>query len=73
MKFEYQDHGSVATLTITSTVFEFRRHNRVVDAALLSAYVTARRSGFFFLTTVISGKTSAVMRAYKVALREEER
>ncbi|QBH97191.1 hypothetical protein EKN56_12780 [Limnobaculum zhutongyuii] len=73
MKFEYQDQGSIATLTITSTAFEFRRHNRVVDAVLLRANVTMRRSGFFFLTTVIKGKTPAVMRAYKLAIREIER
>ncbi|EJA5030955.1 hypothetical protein OFY43_004180 [Salmonella enterica] len=35
MKIEYQDYGAVANIVITSTVFEFRKHNRVVDAALL--------------------------------------
>lgn len=30
MKIDYQDHGVTASLTITNTVFEFRKHNRVV-------------------------------------------
>lgn len=32
MKIEYQDYGAVANIVITSTVFEFRKHNRVLDA-----------------------------------------
>lgn len=67
MTFDYQDHGAIATLTITSTAFEFRKHNRVVDTALLYADVRAKRTGFFMMSSVISGKTSAVMHAYKVA------
>lgn len=35
MKIEYQDYGAVANIVITSTVFEFRKHNRIVDAAIL--------------------------------------
>lgn len=70
MRFEYQDSGAVATLTITSTAFEFRKHNRVVDAVLFRTNVRARRTGFFFLKTVISGETPAVMRAYKAAQQE---
>lgn len=33
MKIEYQDYGAVANVVLTSTVFEFRKHNRIVDAA----------------------------------------
>jgi hypothetical protein len=33
MKIEYQDYGSVANIVVTSTVFEFRRHNRAIDVA----------------------------------------
>lgn len=68
MKFNYQDHGAVASLTITSTVFELRTHNRAVDAALLStSNLVAERSGCFFMKSVMSGRTPEVMRAYKVA------
>lgn len=35
MKIQYQDYGAAANIEITSTVFEFRKHNRVVDATLL--------------------------------------
>jgi hypothetical protein len=35
MKIEYRDFGATAGIFITSTIFEFRKHNRVIDAALL--------------------------------------
>lgn len=73
MKFEYKLSGVLASLTITSTVFEFRKHNRIVDSALLASDVRAKRTGFFLMSSVISGKTPAVMRAYKVAQREAGR
>jgi len=74
MKFEYQDQGAVASLTITSTAFEFRKHNRAVDAALLStSWLNAERKGFLFMKSVLSGRTPEVMRAYKVVVRETSR
>lgn len=66
MKIEFYDDGFNAITTITSTVFEFRLHNRAVDTALfLAPSVRAKRSGFFVLKTVITGKTAHVLRAYK--------
>ncbi|EIY5381654.1 TPA: hypothetical protein ACTV60_003164 [Klebsiella pneumoniae] len=74
MKIEFNDKGVIATATITSTVFEFRLHNRVVDTALfLAPSVRAKRSGFFVLKTVITGKTSHVLRAYKAIKAEASR
>ncbi|WP_208952414.1 hypothetical protein [Rahnella sp. ChDrAdgB13] len=71
MKFDYQDHGAVASLTITSTVFEFRKHNRAVDAALFATqWLNTERKGCFFMKSVLSGKTPEVLRAYKVAAKE---
>ncbi|HBR4417926.1 TPA: hypothetical protein PIT84_002667 [Klebsiella quasipneumoniae subsp. similipneumoniae] len=71
MKIEFYDDGFNAIATITSTVFEFRLHNRAVDTALfLAPSVRAKRSGFYILKTVISGKTPHVLRAYS-ALRAE--
>lgn len=70
MKIDYQDHGATASITLTSTVFEFRRHNRVVDTALFLTDVRARRSGVFFMKTVLSARTAVVLKAYKVVLRE---
>ncbi len=70
MKFEFVDHGAVATLTITSSLFELRKHNRAVDAALLSSDVVARTSGIFIRKTVISGPVTRGLRAYRAAARE---
>ncbi|WP_440495121.1 hypothetical protein [Serratia sarumanii] len=73
MKIDYQDHGATASITLTSTVFEFRRHNRVVDTALFLTSISAHRSGLFFMKTVLSGRSAAVLKAYKVVLREMAR
>ncbi len=73
MKIDYQDHGVTASLTIISSVFEFRKHNRVVDTALFLTSVTAKHTGFFIMRSVLTGKTPVVMRGYKVALREMAR
>ncbi|HID9100378.1 TPA: hypothetical protein ACXEY8_001104 [Klebsiella quasipneumoniae] len=74
MKIEFNDKGVIATATITSTVFKFRLHNRAVDTALfLAPSVRAKRSGFFVLKTVITGKPSHVLRAYKAIKAEASR
>lgn len=74
MKTQYRDQGAVANITITSTVFEFRKHNRVVDRALFSTLgIVANRSGMFFLKSVLSGKSRDILRAYKTIQREAAR
>lgn len=73
MKFKYEDKGVVASITITSTIFEFRKHNRVVDKVLLLSNVSANSSGTFFMKTVLSGRSAAVLKAYKVVAREVAR
>ncbi|EOH1344996.1 TPA: hypothetical protein MNF94_002306 [Citrobacter freundii] len=74
MKIEYQDYGAVANIVINSTVFEFRKHNRVVDATLLcTPGIVANRSGMFFMKTVLSGKSRDMLRAYKTIQREATR
>ena len=74
MKIEYQDYGAVANIVINSTVFEFRKHNRVVDATLLcTPGIVANRSGMFFMKTVLSGKSRNMLRAYKTVSREATR
>ncbi|HGF0124823.1 TPA: hypothetical protein ACGBT9_004286 [Klebsiella variicola] len=71
MKIEYQDYGAVANIVITSTVFEFRRHNRAIDVALfLTPEITSQSSGFFIMKTILSGKTHHALRAYKHLIRE---
>ncbi|MBJ8683229.1 hypothetical protein I5374_22675 [Citrobacter freundii] len=74
MKIAYQDYGAVANIVITSTVFEFRKHNQVVDTSLIcTPGIVANRSGMFFMKTVLSGKSRDMLRAYKTILREERR
>ena len=74
MKIDFNDYGAVATVTITSTIFEFRKHNRVVDTTLfLVQGVISERRGSFFMKSRISGKTRDVLRAYKTALGESKR
>lgn len=74
MNIDFEDKGAVATVTITSSVFEFRRHNRVVDTALfLTPGVIHSRSGFFLMKTVISGPTNKILRAHRIAQQEVSR
>lgn len=74
MNIEYQDYGSVANVVITSTLFEFRKHNRVVDTTLFSTLgIVAIRSGMFFMKSVLSGKSRDMLRAYKTVQREAKR
>ncbi|EBP0098168.1 TPA: hypothetical protein ACF8KN_004994 [Salmonella enterica] len=74
MKIQYQDYGAVANIVITSTVFEFRKHNRVVDATLLcTPGIVANRSGIFFMKSVLSGKSRDMLRAHKTVSREAGR
>ncbi|HHD2730138.1 TPA: hypothetical protein ACN014_005509 [Citrobacter freundii] len=74
MNIEYQDKGAAANIIITSTVFEFRRHVRVVDTVLMCTQgVIAERCGFFLMRTVISGRSKEMLRANKTARREAAR
>ncbi|HID4701879.1 TPA: hypothetical protein ACXE5L_004129 [Enterobacter cloacae] len=74
MKIEYRDFGATAGIFITSTIFEFRKHNRVIDAALLSTPgIVANRSGMFFMRTILSGKSRDMLRAYRAVFREASR
>ncbi|MGA4534465.1 hypothetical protein ACK6V0_04345 [Citrobacter braakii] len=74
MKIQYQDYGAVANIVITSTVFKFRKHNRVVDATLIcTPDIIATRTGMFFMKTALSGKSRDMLRAYKTVQREATR
>lgn len=74
MKIEFNDQGTVSTVTVISTVFEFRRHNRMVDTALLvTPEMASKSSGFFIMRTILSGKTKHALRAYKHLIREAKR
>lgn len=74
MQIEYQDCGVISKVIITSTIFELRKHNRVVDATLLVVpVVTNDQCGLFFMKTVLTGKNNHVLRAYWAAVREAAR
>ncbi|KMK23127.1 hypothetical protein ABW11_21210 [Pluralibacter gergoviae] len=74
MKIDFNDYGSVASVTISSTIFEFRKHNRIVDTVLfLVPGVISERRGCFFMQTKISGKSRDALRAYKTAQQEAKR
>lgn len=74
VNIDFNDQGKVATVTITSTVFEFRRHIRVVDELLLTVPgVVAKRTGFFLMKTVISGPVARALRVYRLAQMESLR
>ncbi|WJI05571.1 hypothetical protein [Klebsiella pneumoniae] len=70
MKIEFNDQGSVSVITVTSTVFEFRRHNRAIDVALFLTPEITSQSSFFIMKTILSGKTHHALRAYKHLIRE---
>lgn len=73
MKIDYQIHGIMATLTLTSWLPMVAQHNRCVDAAMLHSDVRATSSGIIRRQTLITGHTPKVMRAYKVVVKELER
>jgi len=70
MKIDYQDYGSI---TLRAFLTEWHRLNGVVDAAALSADVAVTRSGVLLRTATITGRTPAVMRAYKAVIRSVKR
>ncbi|MEZ2404012.1 hypothetical protein ACBR19_20580 [Raoultella planticola] len=74
MKIDFNNYGPVAAVTISSTIFEFRKHNRIVDATLLcTPGVVSERRGSFFMRTHICGETRDAQMAYKNAMREAKR
>ncbi|MEQ9940317.1 hypothetical protein ABRQ07_22380 [Pectobacterium polonicum] len=73
MKIDYRDSGSIARLTLRSSILAIHKHQRAVDAAMMTAQVTEQSSGWLFRRTVITGRTAAVMQAYKVVMREVSR
>lgn len=70
MKIDYFDSGAVAKITVTSNLFQYKKHCRVVDAVLLKINVTASTKYGLVIRTIITGKSSHVLRAYKLAVVE---
>ncbi|ECI6609846.1 hypothetical protein EU408_06705 [Salmonella enterica subsp. enterica] len=70
MKIYYEDFGSIARITLRAVLPELRRYNQAIDAAQIAADVAVTRTGIIFMTATITGKTPAVMKAYKSLCRE---
>ncbi|MDJ7441955.1 hypothetical protein [Salmonella enterica] len=71
MKIEFKDRGKYGCVIITSTVFEFRRHKRTVDAFLgMKPEAFCIRSGFFILKTEIYDSAADFYQGYREALKE---
>lgn len=74
MRIDHHQGEVISSVTITSTVFEVRKHIRVIDIALFMTPGTqVKRSGMFFMKSIITGKSRDVLRAYRVAVREAAR
>lgn len=74
MKISFTDCGAVSTVTITSSIFALRKHDRVVNTTLyLVPGTVSERRGLFFIKTFISGYAREALRAYKVAIEEMKR
>lgn len=71
MKIEFKDRGKYGCVIITSTVFEFRKHNRAVNRVLSQipkAYFV--ESGAFVLKTHIYGNAADLYQAYLFVKKE---
>lgn len=56
MKMEFNNLGKTATVTLTSTIFEFKKHNRLAEKVVAAyAPIKMARSGSFIMKTVITG------------------
>lgn len=67
MNIEFYNYGVTAKIIVTCWFWEFRRYNRVVDAALFVAPEVRHQSGGGLF---ITGKTVPMLRAFKVAKQE---
>lgn len=70
MKIDYFYSGAIAKITVISNLFQYKKHCRVVDAVLLKTNVTASTKYGLVIRTIITGKSSHVLRAYKLAVVE---
>ncbi|EIM5531711.1 TPA: hypothetical protein G8V49_001025 [Salmonella enterica] len=71
MKIAFEDYGNEASVIITSTVFEFRKHNRAVNK-VLSVVPKAFRteSSAFILKADIYGNAADLYQAYLIVKKE---
>ncbi|ECT1022391.1 hypothetical protein DPO11_20470 [Salmonella enterica] len=71
MKIEFEDYGNEASVIITSTVFEFSRHNRAVYKVMsLVPRAVHRKSSAFILKDYIYGNAADLYQAYLTVKKE---
>lgn len=73
MKIEFISNGNIAKVVIHSLITEYRKLNRLVDAALLRTQVLQSTTGLLFRVTTLYGKQNHVRRAHKIICREVSR
>lgn len=71
MKIAFEDYGNEASVIITSTVFEFRKHNRTVNRVLLQVpKACCTESSAFILKADIYGNAADLHQAYLFVQKE---
>jgi len=74
MFIKYNEKGAIASVIITSTIFEIGKHNRILDTVIFcTPGVRVSKTGYLIMRSVISGATADILRAYRTACREAER
>lgn len=73
MKVSFENYGLTASVVITSTIFESRIHQHVIDAAKLRVpEITVTTQGFFRIRTTLTSTYLTARRVYDIALNEHK-
>ncbi|MDJ6542608.1 hypothetical protein LEC33_22825 [Salmonella enterica] len=71
MKIEFKDYGDKASVIITSTAFEFHKHNRAVNKVMALVPKAFRtESSAFILKADIYGNAADLYQAYLFVQKE---
>ncbi len=71
MKITFESYGSTASVVISSSIFEGRKHQHIVDAVRLKIpQVTVTTQGLFRMQTTLTTTHLSAYRVYDIALQE---
>lgn len=71
MKITFESYGLTASVVISSSIFESRKHQHIVDAVKLKALeVTVTTHGLFRIRTTLTTTHLSACRVYDMALKE---
>lgn len=74
MLIKYNKNGAIASVTITSTILEIGKHNRIINTVIYcTPGVRVNKTGCLIIKSVISGRASNIIMAYRTACREAEK